>query len=124
MEIDLHNLMENNDRSTVTEEHIKIIMYNLLCALQFIHSAGIVHRDLKPANVLLNEQCAVNICDFGLSVVNTENDEKTVEHAAVGNQLDINDHKLDDDSPDHSIGMTSRIGTRFYRAPELILCKL
>lgn len=40
-----------------------------------------------------------------------------------GNQLDMSDHQLDDDSPDHSIGMTSRIGTRFYRAPELILCK-
>ena len=32
-----------------------------------MHSANILHRDLKPANILLNEDCSVFICDFGLS---------------------------------------------------------
>ena len=37
------------------EMHIKIITYNTLCAMNYIHSANILHRDLKPANILVNE---------------------------------------------------------------------
>ena len=51
----------------MTEEHIKTIIYNVLCAVNFIHSAQLVHRDLKPANILINTQCNVRICDFGLA---------------------------------------------------------
>lgn len=32
-----------------------------------MHSAGILHRDLKPRNILVNTNCDLKICDFGLS---------------------------------------------------------
>ena len=32
-----------------------------------MHSADIVHRDLKPANILLNQNCDLKVCDFGLA---------------------------------------------------------
>jgi serine/threonine protein kinase len=48
-------------------DHVVIILYNLLCALNFIHTAGIMHRDLKPASILINTSCVVTICDFGLA---------------------------------------------------------
>jgi len=47
--------------------HIKTIMYNILCGLKFLHSADVLHRDMKPANILINEDCTVKICDFGLA---------------------------------------------------------
>ena len=47
--------------------HIKTVVYNLLCAVRYIHSADVLHRDLKPANVLINEDCTVKLCDFGLA---------------------------------------------------------
>lgn len=35
--------------------------------LKFVHSAGVVHRDLKPSNILINDNCDLKICDFGLA---------------------------------------------------------
>lgn len=54
-------------RAVITEYHVQTIVYNFLCGLHYIHSAGIVHRDLKPANILVTEDCTAKICDFGLA---------------------------------------------------------
>lgn len=40
---------------------------NFQRGLKYVHSAGVVHRDLKPSNILVNENCDLKICDFGLA---------------------------------------------------------
>lgn len=47
--------------------HIKTVIYNLICAVKYIHSCNVLHRDLKPANILINEDCTIKVCDFGLA---------------------------------------------------------
>lgn len=65
----------------------------MLVALKYIHSAEVIHRDLKPSNVLLNADCSLKICDFGLA-----------------RGLDSEDASL-----------TEYVVTRWYRAPEIML---
>ena len=62
-QINLKSFLEH----TIDENDIRIILYNLLKALNFIHSANIIHRDIKPANILIDQNSMVKICDFGLS---------------------------------------------------------
>lgn len=64
---DFKKIFEKTPNLDLSEDHILIMTYNLLCCLNFIHTAGIIHRDLKPANVLIDDQSNVFICDFGLA---------------------------------------------------------
>ena len=60
-------LMTVPNGTLMDEDHIIVILYNLLCCMNFVHSANLIHRDLKPANILLDSSSQVLICDFGLS---------------------------------------------------------
>jgi len=61
----LEKLMRSN--ITLQPRQIKRILYNILVGLLYVHSSGVIHRDLKPGNILVNQDCSVKICDFGLS---------------------------------------------------------
>jgi serine/threonine protein kinase len=79
--IDMKSFLESKDALDFTEDHILTLLYNMLCSLNFIHSMGVIHRDLKPANLLMDPNCGVTICDFGLSRVmpSKSHEEKEVE---------------------------------------------
>ncbi|OII74270.1 uncharacterized protein cubi_01114 [Cryptosporidium ubiquitum] len=96
METDLHRVIYS--KQTLTNEHIQYFMYQILRGLSYLHKVNIIHRDLKPSNILVNLSCDLKICDFGL---------------ARGNVCDI------DKSKDE---LTDYVVTRWYRAPEIILC--
>lgn len=92
-ETDLHAVI----RANILEEiHKKYIIYQLVKALKFMHSADLLHRDIKPSNLLLNSDCHVKLCDFGLC----RNIAET-----TGPQPHLTDY----------------VATRWYRAPEILL---
>ena len=93
METDLHKLLRSQKLSS---DHVCYFLYQILRGLKYIHSANVLHRDLKPSNILLNSNCDLKICDFGLS-------------------------RVSDPSQDHTGMLTEYVATRWYRAPEVML---
>ena len=94
MDTDLYQIIRSSQ--SLTDEHCQYFVYQILRGLKYIHSADVLHRDLKPGNLLLNANCDLKICDFGLA------------RTAL----------LD---PEASEFMTEYVVTRWYRAPELLL---
>lgn len=93
METDLHRVIRTQKLS---DDHIQYFTYQTLRALKAMHLANVLHRDLKPLNLLLNSNCDLKVCDFGLA-------------------------RLIALTEDNFGFMTEYVATRWYRAPEIML---
>jgi len=92
METDLHRIIYSKQPLTI--DHVQYFVYQILRGLKYIHSTNVLHRDLKPSNLLVNANCDLKICDFGLA--------RGVEDEQSG-------------------ALTEYVVTRWYRAPEIML---
>ena len=93
MEHDLCSLIHS--KIDYEKSQIKLILYQLIKGLEYLHNNNVLHRDIKPQNILLNNKGEVKIGDFGLSRIFQDN---------------LKNKKY-----------TNRVVTRWYRAPELLL---
>lgn len=91
MSTDLDHIIRS--QQILTDQHVQYLMFQLLSAMHYLHSADLVHRDLKPANILVNSACELRVCDFGLA-------------------RHVDENEMD---------LTMYVVTRWYRAPELII---
>lgn len=96
MDTDLHAVIKKG--TLLKDIHKRYVMYQLLKAIKYLHSGNVIHRDQKPSNVLLDTDCVVKLCDFGLA-------------------RSLNLIQEDSSNP----ALTEYVATRWYRAPEILL---
>ena len=116
METDLHRVIYS--RQELTDDHIQYFIYQILRGVLYMHSANIIHRDLKPANILANKNCDLKICDLGLGRAEVyDYDEKKPSKKPKKKTT-----KTDESDSEEDPELTEYVITRWYRAPEVILC--
>mmetsp|Transcript_37777 Transcript_37777/g.100510 ORF Transcript_37777/g.100510 Transcript_37777/m.100510 type:complete len:422 (-) Transcript_37777:49-1314(-) len=94
MEADLASTLRS--AQPLSDDHCQFFLYQILRGMKYVHSALVIHRDLKPRNLLVNSNCDLKICDFGLARVRFAEKECVCR-------------------------MTEYVCSRWYRAPE-VLC--
>jgi renal tumor antigen len=62
MEQNLYECLVRN--KNLQFRQVKTYMYQLLRAIDYIHTKGIFHRDIKPENVLISGD-SIKLADFG-----------------------------------------------------------
>ena len=95
LDTDLHYIIHS--KQALSDDHIQYFVYQILRGLKAVHSAKVLHRDLKPGNLLVNKNCDLKICDFGLA------------------------RGVDAGDPASQQVLTEYVVTRWYRAPELLV---
>jgi mitogen-activated protein kinase 1/3 len=135
----LKNILDLKEKSKLNSNHMMVVLYNSLLAMKFLHSANIIHRDIKPSNILVNENCHVKFCDFGLSRSlpqscfgkgsgNTKrirdallrfNLREKYSEQNIREQIHQKVQKSKDKSKKRCL--SSHVGSRWYRAPEVCL---
>ena len=97
MKHDLRGLINSSYAHKFTRSQTKTYFYQIVRAVDYIHSKGIIHRDLKPENILIDMDGVVKLCDFGIS-------------------RKMNHHKWKKETP-----FTNHVVSLWYRAPELLM---
>jgi 5'-AMP-activated protein kinase catalytic alpha subunit len=54
-------------KGRLSDNESSFFYYQLINAIEYLHSKGIAHRDLKPENILLGKNRIIKLIDFGLS---------------------------------------------------------
>jgi serine/threonine protein kinase len=145
-EADLSQIIRSGQ--SLSDAHLQYFVAQILRGVRYMHAAKIIHRDMKPGNLLVNGDCQLKLCDFGLA--RAFRDTTGVQAMKDGDSPVVGERSfpesphgdrshpcspslhMTENNPTTQIRTTSLdfpggplteyVATRWYRAPEIMLC--
>lgn len=117
-ETDLDRVLRSSQE--LMPQHFAYFSYQLLRSVANMHRSCVLHRDLKPSNLLVNANCDLVVCDFGLARGVSTTTAKQPPNTARpdGRRTDIQSATTENvETNDH---LTEYVVTRWYRPPEIL----
>jgi len=74
-------------KKAVSPEQKLQIMHGIITGLYHLHQNNIIHGDIKSDNILITENGKPKICDFGLSVIQTDQNNRLFGNNQNNNKL-------------------------------------
>lgn len=74
-------------------KRVSEVILSVCDALDYAHRQGVIHRDIKPSNIMLDQEGAVKISDFGIAQMT----EKTVRFGIYGTPSYMSPEQLKDE---------------------------
>lgn len=116
MDNNLYDVLSRRGQPPVHEQRCKWIIWQVVKALDFIHSKGIFHRDIKPENILVRGDVHAVPLPFP-DLSNSDSVYRTVSSFPLVKLADFGSCR-----GIHSrMPFTEYIATRWYRSPECLL---
>jgi serine/threonine protein kinase len=61
------SVLKGSPEGRLGERFTRGVIGQLLGALDYAHRRGVVHRDIKPSNIIITQEGAVKVADFGIA---------------------------------------------------------
>eukprot|EP00347_Sterkiella_histriomuscorum_P021431 403334001 len=144
MQQTLLELLQGQPEGKLNRDQVRLIVYQMVKALAYMHSKNAVHRDIKPENMMLSRFVQTTFINQPNEISNGNGNQSKRQR---GHSVDINTEiglgqeiSIDQDSVKDQIyilkvcdlgqsrdmlnkteNLTEYVSTRWYRAPELLV---
>lgn len=121
-----HGQHPSSHLPTLSVQHTRYLMYQLLCALKYLDSAGVVHGNIHPHTILVNADSTLKVAFFADAKPGIDKETLCASYSLMndGSSIDAWVKSPQEHVEEGRRALEVRMGDRsmvWYNSPEILL---